>query len=105
MGSGARMERMAYGQVVGETKAIQEHQLAMIPVMKKQAEMELGIREAAFEQEIEQTEKINLLSQQLQLDPVLVPAQVKAKPDSANYLIYAGLAILAYFLARKMKWL
>lgn len=104
MGSGARAERMAYGQVIGETKAMQEHQLAMIPIMKEQAEMELDIREIAFAQEIEQTKKMNLLSQQLQPDPVLMPARVtdtKPKPKSSDYLIYAGLAALAYFMLRK----
>lgn len=102
MGSGARMERMAYGQVLGESRAIQEHQLAMIPIMKEQAEMEMGIREIAFAQEIEQTKKMNLLSQHLQPDPVLIPARVtEMKPKSSDYLIYAGLAALAFFMLRK----
>ena len=102
MGSGARAERMAYGQVLGEAKAMQEHTLAMIPIMKEQAEMELGIREIGFAQELEQTKKMNLLSQQLQPDPVLIPVGVTAtKPKSSDYLIYAGLAALAYFLLRK----
>lgn len=109
MGSGARAERVAYGQVLGEAKAMQEHQLAMIPIMKEQAEMELGIKEQQFEMEVEQTKAMNLLSQQLQPDPVLLPAsQMIASaptgdPGSKN-LLYVGLAILAYLLFKgKMK--
>lgn len=102
MGSGTTAYRIA----LGETLAIQEHQLAMIPIMKEQAEMELGIREKKFAMEIEQTKEMNLLSQQLQPAPILVPAGIApAEPGPANYLVYAGLAALAYFLSRKMKWL
>lgn len=112
MGSGARAERMAYGQLLGESRAIQEHQLAMLPIMQKQAEMEmelglkqaevgLELREKAFVQELEQTKQLNLLSLQLQPEPILMPAEVaETKPKMANYLIYAGLAALAYFLLR-----
>jgi len=104
MGTGARYERAAYGQARGEAAAIQEHQLAMIPIIKEQAEVQFEIQEKKFAQEIEQTKAINLLAQQLQPDPILVPA-AQVKPGPANYLVYAGLAIMAYFLLRKMKWL
>lgn len=106
MGSGARAERMAYGQVVGEAKAMQEHTLAMIPIMKEQAEMELGIREMAYAQEVEQTKAMNLLSTQLQPDPIFMAASAPAPsggPGSKS-LLYVGLAILAYFLFKgKLK--
>ena len=103
MGSGARAERVAYGQVLGEAKAMQEYQLAMIPIMKEQAVMELGIRDIAFAQEIEQTKAMNLLSQQLQPvpDPVLMTAVIEKKSKSADYLIYAVLGFLAYTFLRK----
>lgn len=98
MGSGAR----AYRTMMGESQAIQEHQLAMIPIMKQQAEIQLEIQEKAFVQELEQTKRMNLLSQQLQPEPVLVPAKkAVTKPVTTNYLIYAGLAALAFFLLRK----
>ena len=103
MGSGARAERVAYGQVLGEAKAMQEHQLAMIPIMKEQAEMELGIRDIAFAQEVEQTKSMNLLSQQLQPDPVLVPVQVPLSDPGSKNLLLVGLAILAFFLIMKKR--
>jgi len=88
--------------MLGEATAIQEHQLAMIPIMKEQTEMQLEMQEKAFEQELEQTKQMNLLSQQLLPGPVLVPAEKPVeKPAAANYLIYAGLAALAFFLLRK----
>jgi len=98
MGSGGR----AYRVLSGESLAIQEHQLAMIPIMQQQTEMQLEMREKAFEQELEQTKKINLLAQQLQPEPVFVPRTAIAEPPPAKskYLIYAGLAGLAYFLSR-----
>jgi len=106
MGTGARYERAAYGQALGEARAIQEHQLAMIPIMKEQAEVQFEIQEKIFAQEISQTKELNLLAQQLQPDPVFLPADVaQVESGPANYLVYAGLAIMAYFLLRKMKWL
>jgi len=104
MGTGARYERAAYGQALGEARAIQEHQLAMIPIVKEQAEMELGIQKLKFEQEIEQTKTLNLLAQQLEPDPVLLSAPsivAQEKPAANKFLIIAGLAALAYFLLRK----
>jgi len=99
MGSGERQYRIA----MGEAKAIQDHQLSMIPIMKEQAEMELGIAQQKFEQDIKQTKAMNLLSQQLQPDPVILPANViKEKPaTSNNVLIYAVLGFLAYTFLRK----
>lgn len=124
MGSGSR----AYREALGEALAIQEHQLAMIPIMKGQAEMEIGMKELAFEQELEQVRKLNLLAQEIQQEqvlalpevtteppvivapemmakpsappPILVAAEVTAKPPGSEYLIYAGLAGLAYFFFR-----
>lgn len=109
MGSGATAQSVAYGQASGEAMAIQEHQLAMIPIMQEQTEMQLELRQKAFEQELEQTEKMNLLTVKLQPEPILVPAEatgimgiMETKPAASKYLIYAGLAILAYlFLGKK----
>lgn len=113
MGSGTTAYRIA----LGEALAIQEHQLAMIPIMKEQAESMipvmkeqaaagLEIREKEFALELQQTKEMNLLSQQLQPAPILVPAGIaQAEPGPTNNLVYAGLAALAYFLLRKMKWL
>ena len=58
MGSGSTAYRIA----LGEAMAIQEHQLAMIPIMQKQAEMELGLKEKVFAQELEQARQMNLLT-------------------------------------------
>lgn len=108
MGSGARMERMAFGQTTGEAKAFQAHQLAMIPIMQQQSEMELEVLEKKFAMEIEQTKEMSLLSQQLQPEPILMPAQITSAagpaegPGSKN-LVYAGLAILVYFLFLRKK--
>lgn len=94
--------KLAYGQTVGQARGIQEHTLAMIPIMKEQAEMELGLQQQKFEQEIKQTKAMNLLSQQLEPDPVFLPAQViEDKPVSSSYLIYAVIAFLAYTFLRK----
>lgn len=100
--------KIAYGQTIGQARAIQEHQLAMIPIMKEQAEMELSLREKQFAVEIEQVKQMNLLAQklkpapQLQPAPILIPAgdEVSEKPATNDYLIYAGLAALAFFLLR-----
>jgi len=98
MGSGDR----AYRTLLGEAKAIQEHQLAMIPIMQQQTEMQLEMRGEAFEQELEQTKKMSLLSLQLQPEPILMASEVtETKPVEKKYLVYAGLAALAYFLLRK----
>jgi len=97
MGSGDR----AYRQMKGEAMAIQEHQLAMIPIMQQQTEMQLEMRKLTFEQELEQTEKLNLLAMQLQPEPILIPADVtETKPVEKKYLVYAALAALAYFFMR-----
>lgn len=97
MGSGGR----AYRTLKGESLAIQEHQIAMIPIMQQQTEMQLEMREKAFELELEQTEKMNLLSMKLQPSPIYIPAETKLeKPMESKYLIYAGLAALAYFFLR-----
>ena len=102
MGSGSRQYRISLGATAGQAKAMQDHQLAMIPIMKEQTEMQLEMREKAFEQELEQTKQMNLLAMQLQPKPILVPAEVtETKPIEKKYLIYAGLAVLAYFLLRK----
>lgn len=86
MGSGDR----TYRTLAGESKAIQEHQLAMLPIMQQQ-----------FEQEFAQIEKLNLLALQLQPEPILVPSEVtETKPAASKYLVYAGLAALAYFFLR-----
>lgn len=105
MGSGARMERMAFGQTTGEAKAFQAHQLAMIPIMQQQSEMELEVLEKKFAMELEQTKEMSLLSLQLQPEPILMPARITpsegpAVPGSKN-LVYAGLVALAYFFLRK----
>jgi len=109
MATGSR----AYRVMRGESKAIQEHQLAMLPIMQKQAEMEmelglkqaevgLELREKAFEQELVQTKQLNLLALQLQPEPVLMPAEVtETKPVEKKYLVYAALAVLAFFFLRK----
>ena len=75
----------------------------MIPIMKQQAEMELGLQQEKFEQEIKQTKAMNLLSQQLEPDPVFLPARViEDKPAvSSSFLIYAVLGFLAYTILRK----
>lgn len=97
MGSGDRAYRMA----LGEALAIQEHQLAMIPIMQEQAEMELGVKEKVFELELEQTKQLSLLAQQLQPEPIFVAADVtETKPEASKYLVYAGFAALAYFFLR-----
>ncbi|MBA7518473.1 hypothetical protein ES705_10543 [subsurface metagenome] len=102
MGSGSRARRVAYGQLKGESMAIQEHQLAMLPITQKKAEMELELREKMFVQELEQTKQMNLLALQLQPEPIFMPAEVaETKPVTKNYLIYAALAALAFFLLRK----
>jgi len=105
MGSGARAYRIALGQAEAETKAMQDHQLAMIPIMREQAEMELGIREKAFALEIEQSKQMNLLSQKLYSapQPVLMPAQATSEGPGSKNLVYLGLAILAYFLFLRKK--
>jgi len=102
MGTGARYERAAYGQALGEARAIQQHQLAMIPIMREQAEVELEIQEQKYAMDIKQTEKLNLLAQQLQPDPVLVPSDVTQKKSvPKNLFVYAGLAALAFIFLRK----
>lgn len=100
MGSGDR----AYRTLLGESKAIQEHQLSMIPIMQQQTEMQLEMRAKAFEQELKQTKKMNLLALQLQPEPLILAGELtgevtETKP-AISKLVYAGLAALAYFLLR-----
>ena len=102
MGSGSRQYRISLGATQGQAKGIQDHQLAMIPIMQKQAEMQLEMQEKVFEQELEQTKQMNLLAMQLQPEPILMPAEVtETKPIEKKYLVYAALAVLAFFLLRK----
>ena len=105
MGSGANAYQITYGQTLGEAKAIQEHQLAMIPIVQKQAEMELDIKEKSFALEVEQAKQLNLLAQQLQLQSqsVTVPAQTPDSGPGSKNLVYIALAILACFLIMKRK--
>ena len=64
--------------------------------------MQLEMRGEAFEQELEQTKQMSLLSLQLEPEPILLPADVtETKPVEKKYLIYAVLAILAFFFLRK----
>jgi len=105
MGSGAKMQRMAYGQARGESLGIQFHTEAMIPILKEQAEMELEVKEKTFAQELEQTRQLYLLANQLEGQtqpdqPVFVAAAETAKPKS-NLWLYAGLAVVAFFLFKK----
>ena len=102
MGARSKAYNFQMALLEGESVKMQEHQLAMIPIMKEQAEVQLELKEKAFAQEIEQTRQINLLAQQLQPEPILMPAKVtETKPAGKEYLIYAGLAVLAFFFLRK----
>lgn len=96
MGSG----NQRYRELKGEQLAIEEHQLSMIPIIQQQTEMQLKMREKAFEQEYEQTKKMNLLALQLQPEPILMPAETKPVVAKYSISIIAGLAALAYFLLR-----
>ena len=106
MGTAKRYHQM----LTAESLSMQAHQLAMIPIMEKQAEMELEVREKAFAQELKQTKQMGLLAQKLQPEPepifqpepVIIPADVTdTKPAKTSYLIYAALAAGAYFFLRK----
>jgi len=61
MGSGARQERISYGAASGEAQAIQEHELAMIPIIEKRAETERILQAEMFEQQYGQAERLYLL--------------------------------------------
>lgn len=105
MGTGARYQRAALGQTRGESLGIQEHEKAMIPIMQEQAEVDLGIQGLAFAQQLEQTEALYLLAKRFEdqgQQPVFVPRSPAAKPPSAaqtsNYMLYIGLAVLAWYL-------
>lgn len=105
MGSGATAERIMLGKTLGESLGIQQHTEAMIPILKKQAEMELGIQEKTFTQELEQTRQLYLLANQLEGQtqpdqPVFITATETAEPKS-NLLLYVGIAIFAFFLFKK----
>jgi len=105
MGTGARMQRAALGQTLGESLGIQQHTEAMIPLLKEQAEMELEIQEKTFAQELEQTKQLYLLANELEGQtqpdqPVFITATETAKPKS-SFLLYAGLALAAFFLFKK----
>ena len=109
MGSGARMERMALGQALGESKAIVAHEKAMIPVLAAQAEAELNIAAKKFEQEIGQTEQLYLLANRLtpsQQSPMFITAGVdpggeigEGKPPP-NLLLIGALCLAGYFLLK-----
>lgn len=109
MGTGSRYYRAALGQALGESQAIQQHQLAMIPIVEQQAESELKIMAAQQEKEIKY---IETLSDVLKKFPGSQPQQViysqpasatteKSKMNKNNLLIFAALGIIAYFLLKK----
>lgn len=100
MGTGAR----AYRAVKGESQALLEHLTAMIPVQEQQAESELKIRQAAFEQELAQAEKMGLLSQKLsaaQTQPVYVTQTTEPEQAKPNYTWLIIIGIIAIFLIKK----
>lgn len=108
MGTGARYQRAALGQTRGESAGIQEHTLAMIPIMQEQAEVELEIKSKAFAQELEQAKELYLFAQRYEdqgkQQPVFVSAATSAaKPPAAkssSYMLYIGLAVLAWYFLK-----
>jgi len=118
MGSGDRAYRIG----LGEGRAIQEHEIAMIPIVKQrgeaeigilktQAEMELEMGQRAFEQQIEQAEQLDLLANRISDAQPIQPAYAvtmpvpsspppPAKPALSKNLIYAGLALGAFLFLR-----
>lgn len=106
MGTGARYERAAYGQALGESKAIQEHTLAMIPIVEQQAESELRIQEAARKAEVKYIETLSDVMGKMPgakpqgvtyvQPPAAAPAE-SAPSKSMILLIAAGIAIWFYF--------
>ena len=121
MGTGARYERAALGQALGESKGIQAHELAMIPIVEKQfeselemerkkAEAELEMGKKLFEQQVEQTKELYLLANRLEGQsqeymPIVTPGLdpggeigTGTKPMS-NYLII-GMVLLAWFFLK-----
>ena len=104
MGSGARAERIALGQTRGESLGIQEHEKAMIPILREQAEMEIELKGKAFTQDIEQTKELYLLAKRFedqgktQQQPTFVSTTAPAAgTKSPNIMLYIGLAILVWY--------
>ena len=97
MGSGERMYRMAYGAATAESKAIQEHELAMLDISAK-----------TFEQQLEQAKQISTLIDELDkkgkatAQPIYV-TQEALETKKPNYILYAGIAIIAFILLKGKK--
>jgi len=107
MGSGQKMYRMALGAAQGEAAAIQEHEKAMIPIMQEQAEVQLDISSRAFEQQIEQAKRLSTLVDELDkkagatTQPIYVTQEAPAQ--KTNYMLYAGIAIVAFIFLKGKK--
>lgn len=117
MGSGDRAYRIALGEAQGQAQAIQEHETAMIPIVKERGEMELALQQSLFEQQFTQAEKLHLFSerieaaeaeaQQAAAKALTAAGQVSppvfgtsATPAISKNWIYAALAIAAFLLLR-----
>jgi len=95
-----------YGKTVGESRGIQEHTLAMIPVKKEAAEAELLTKEAAFAQEVAH---IKTLSDILGSVPGAKAQQIvysqaapsPAEPINKKYALYAAIALIVWVLFLK----
>jgi len=106
MGTGDQARRAALGKMIGETEGLLEREAAMIPIREEQVKADLAFKEEAFAQELEQREALYLLAQRLQdeSERVTQPMYVTgAERKPTNYLLYIGLAILAYIFLVKKK--
>src|SRR4030042_4640807 len=105
MSTGSKTYRATLGGGLAESEVIQKHALAMIPIEKQQAEAALEISQKKFEVEYEQAKKMNLLADQLSGtdQPVYVTQAAEQAAAPKNYLMYAGLGLLAFLLLRKGK--
>lgn len=107
MGTGSRFYRAAYGQTTGQLKAMEEHTERMIPILRKEAEMQLEIQEKVFAQQFEQTKGLSLLAEELeskdkqQLQQPVYVSQPQQPAKAPNYVLYIGLAIAAFLLFKK----
>lgn len=97
--------KQAYAQTLGESTALREHAIGMIPILEKQAASELDIRQKVFEQEIAQAKEMNLLAEkfdrQTAQQPVFVQAQAAEPAPEANYIPIIVLGILVILYLRK----
>ena len=99
MGSRTKAYCIALLQTRAQSLGIQEHTEAMIPLLEEQALMEIEMKKQAFEQDVEQLEALYLLAKRFEdqgQEPTFVTTKAPAV-KSPNYMLYIGLAILAWY--------